>query len=115
MPGCGHLFASGRPLSRTRRSNARSQLPQASWLKVRRGAGANFSATERTHKWNGGQVDAEGRQPKFGHDFGRATKVTVPSLDDWEKEWGENSQCSVQPKLLPVDFRSSSAVIAQSN
>jgi hypothetical protein len=28
---------------------------------------------------------------------------------------GGNSQCSVQPKLLPVDFRSSSAVIAQSN
>jgi hypothetical protein len=52
---------------------------------------------------------------KFGHDFGRATKVMVPSLDDWEKEWGENSQCSVQPKLLPMDFRSSSAVIAQSN
>ena len=25
---------------------------------------------------------------KFGHDFGRATKVMVPSLDDWEKEWG---------------------------
>ena len=65
MPGCGHLFACGRPLSRTRRSNARSQLPQASWLKVRRGAGANFSATERAHKWNGGQVDAEWRKPSL--------------------------------------------------
>jgi hypothetical protein len=28
-------------------------------------------------------------------------EVTVPSLDDWEKEWGKNSQHSVQPKLLP--------------
>jgi hypothetical protein len=42
-------------------------------------------------------------------------EVTVPSLDDWEKEWGENSQRSVQPKLLPVDFRSPLAAIAQSN
>jgi hypothetical protein len=43
-------------------------------------------------------------------------EVTVPSLDDWEKEWGGgNSQRSVQPKLLPVDFRSPLAAIAQSN
>jgi hypothetical protein len=42
-------------------------------------------------------------------------EVTVPSLDDWEKEWGENSQRNVQPKLLPVDFRSPLAAIAQSN
>jgi len=27
-------------------------------------------------------------------------------LDDWEKEWGKNSQRNVQPKLLPVVFRS---------
>src|ERR1039458_5890485 len=36
---------------------------QASWLKVWRGAGCNFSATERAHKRNGGQVDAEWRRP----------------------------------------------------
>jgi uncharacterized protein (DUF1697 family) len=52
---------------------------------------------------------------KFGHDFGRATKVMVPSLADWEKNWQENPQRSVQPKLLPVDFRSPLAVITQSN
>jgi hypothetical protein len=39
----------------------------------------------------------------------------VPSLDDWEKEWGENSQRSVQPKLLPMDFRQPLAAIVQSN
>jgi len=39
----------------------------------------------------------------------------VPSLDDWEKEWGKNSQRSAQPKLLPLDFRPSLAAIAQSN
>jgi len=42
-------------------------------------------------------------------------EVTVPSLDDWEKEWGKNSQRSVQPKLLPVDFRPALAASAQSN
>jgi hypothetical protein len=42
-------------------------------------------------------------------------RVTVPSLDDWEKEWEKNSQRNVQPKLLPVDFRSPLAVVAQSN
>jgi hypothetical protein len=43
-------------------------------------------------------------------------EVIVPSLDDWEKEWGEgNSQYRVQPKLLPVDFRSLLATVAQSN
>jgi hypothetical protein len=30
----------------------------------------------------------------------------MPSLDDWEKEWGNNLQRSVQPKLLLMDFRS---------
>jgi hypothetical protein len=42
-------------------------------------------------------------------------EVTVPSLDDWEKDWQENPQRSVQPKLLPVDFRSPLTAIAQSN
>jgi len=29
----------------------------------------------------------------------------VPLLDDLEKEWGENSQRSAQPKVLPMKFR----------
>ena len=33
-------------------------------------------------------------------------EFTVPSLDDWEKDWQDNPQRSVQPKLLPVNFRS---------
>jgi integrase len=37
------------------------------------------------------------------HAYSKHAEVTVPSLDDWEKEWGENSQRSMQPKLLPVD------------
>jgi hypothetical protein len=40
------------------------------------------------------------------HAYSKHAEVTVSSLDDWEKEWGKNPQCSAQPKLLPVDFRS---------
>ena len=40
------------------------------------------------------------------HACSKNAEVTVPSLDDWEKDWQENPQRSVQPKLLPVDFRS---------
>jgi hypothetical protein len=39
------------------------------------------------------------------HACSKHAEVTVPSLDDWEKEWRKNSQRSVQPKLLPVCFR----------
>jgi hypothetical protein len=36
-------------------------------------------------------------------------------LDDWEKEWDKNSQRNVQAKLLPVDFQSPLATVAESN
>jgi hypothetical protein len=47
--------------------------------------------------------------------LGAKAEVPVPSLDDWEKERQENPQRSAQPRLLPVDFRSPLAAIAQSN
>jgi len=47
--------------------------------------------------------------------YSKHAEVTVPSLDDWEKEWGKNSQRNGQLKLLAVDFRSPLAAIAQSN
>jgi hypothetical protein len=37
--------------------------------------------------------------------YAKHAEVTVPSLDDWEKDWQENPQRNVQPKLLPVDFQ----------
>jgi hypothetical protein len=40
---------------------------------------------------------------------------TVLSLADWEKNWQENPQRSVQPKLLPADYRSPLAAIARTN
>jgi hypothetical protein len=49
------------------------------------------------------------------HAYSKHAEVTVPPLDDWEKEWEKNSQRNAQPKLLPVDFRSPLAASAQSN
>ena len=49
------------------------------------------------------------------HAYSKHAEVTVLSLDDWEKDWQENPQRSVRPKLLPVDFRSPLAANAQSN
>jgi integrase len=47
--------------------------------------------------------------------YAKHAEVTVPSLDDWEKDWQENPQRGGQPKLLPVDFRLPLATVAQSN
>ena len=44
--------------------------------------------------------------------YAKHADVTVPSLDDWEKEWQKNPQRDGQSKLLPVDFRSSQAVFS---
>jgi uncharacterized protein (DUF1697 family) len=47
--------------------------------------------------------------------YAKHAEVTVPSLDDWEKEWEKNPQRNAQPKLLPVDFRSTPTAVVQSN
>jgi len=39
------------------------------------------------------------------HAYAKHAEVTVPSLDDWEKEWQRKPQGVTQPKLVPVDFR----------
>ena len=49
------------------------------------------------------------------HAYSKHAEVTVPSLDDWEKEWGKNLQPYEQPKLLPVDFRPPLAVVKHVN
>jgi integrase len=36
--------------------------------------------------------------------YSRNAEVTVPSLDDWEKQWKKNPQEMQKPKLVPVDF-----------
>ena len=39
------------------------------------------------------------------HAYSKNAEVTVPSLDDWEKQWQKNPQQITQPKVLPVNFR----------
>jgi len=47
------------------------------------------------------------------HAYSKHAEVTVPSLDEWEKEWAAQSAELVvrsgerrEKKLVPVDFRS---------
>lgn len=39
------------------------------------------------------------------HAYSRNAEVTVPSLDDWEKEWKRNPQGMQKPKVVPVNFQ----------
>ena len=40
------------------------------------------------------------------HAYSKHAEVTVPSLDDWEKEWKKNPQTVAQPKVVSVNFQS---------
>ena len=46
--------------------------------------------------------------------YAKHAEVTVPSQDDWEKDWREKPQRNGQPKLA-MDSRSPLAAVAQSN
>jgi hypothetical protein len=46
--------------------------------------------------------------------YAKHAEVTVPSLDEWEKNWQEKPKRGVQPKLLSNGDRESAAA-AQSN
>ena len=39
------------------------------------------------------------------HAYSKNAEVTVPSLDDWERQWKKNPQEMQKPKLVPVEFR----------
>jgi integrase len=50
--------------------------------------------------------EALGHNSKAVHfAYSKHAEVTVPSLDDWEKEWKKNPQAVAQPKVLAVDFK----------
>lgn len=40
------------------------------------------------------------------HAYSRRAEVTVPSLDDWEKQWQKNPRGVGKPGVLLVDFQS---------
>ncbi len=51
-------------------------------------------------------------QQALGHDSkavhhacSKHAEVTVPSLDDWEKQWKENPQGIAKPAVVQVDFQ----------
>jgi integrase len=37
--------------------------------------------------------------------YSRKAKVTVPSLDDWERQWKQNPQEMQKPKVVAVEFQ----------
>jgi uncharacterized protein (DUF1697 family) len=39
------------------------------------------------------------------HAYSKHAEVTVPSLDDWEKQWKKNPQGMEKPKVVAVDFQ----------
>jgi hypothetical protein len=44
------------------------------------------------------------------HAYSKHAEVTVPSLDDWEKQWKENPQKILKPAVVPVDFKTPTVV-----
>ena len=47
--------------------------------------------------------------------YAKHAEVTVPSLDDWEKDWHGKQQLSVQKRSLPVNCLPPQATAAQLN
>lgn len=43
------------------------------------------------------------------HAYSKHAEVTVPSLDDWEKQWDKNPQGMEKPKVVAVDFHAQPA------
>jgi hypothetical protein len=39
------------------------------------------------------------------HVYSKHAEVTVPSLDDWEKQWKKNPQGTIKPAVVQVDFQ----------
>jgi hypothetical protein len=44
------------------------------------------------------------------HTYSKHPEVTVPSLEDWEKQWKENPQKVIKPAVVEVDFNAPPAV-----
>ncbi|MGO8926309.1 MAG: tyrosine-type recombinase/integrase [Limisphaerales bacterium] len=47
------------------------------------------------------------------HAYSKRAEVTVPSLEDWEKQWKKNPQASPAPKVVAVDFQSAQQAPAE--
>jgi hypothetical protein len=49
------------------------------------------------------------------HAYAKHAEVTVPSLDDWERQWKENPQGMQKPELVSVDFQECRTSVAEVN
>jgi integrase len=49
------------------------------------------------------------------HAYAKHAEVTIPSLDDWEKEWKKNPHGIKKSKVVPVEFRTPAAADDGSN
>ena len=47
------------------------------------------------------------------HAYSKRAEVTVPSLEEWEKQWKKNPQASPVPKIVAVDFQSAQQAPAE--
>jgi len=75
--------------------------------------GYRYGQTERALKWGYRERFA---QQALGHNsravhhaYSKHAEVTVPSLDDWERQWKQNSQKIIKPAVVQVDFQARNA------
>jgi hypothetical protein len=55
---------------------------------------------------------ALGHNPKaVHHTYSKHAEVTVPSLDDWEKQWKKGPRAVQQPKVVAVDFHAQPSTV----
>jgi len=47
------------------------------------------------------------------HAYSKRAEVTVPSLEEWEKQWKNNPQASSAPKIVAVNFQSAQQAPAE--
>jgi hypothetical protein len=49
------------------------------------------------------------------HAYSKRAEVTVPSFDDWEKDWENSLQHAMPVNLLPAVFRLTPLAISEAN
>jgi hypothetical protein len=49
------------------------------------------------------------------HAYSKHAEVTVPSLDDWEKQWKKNPQGIMKPAVVQMDFQAAQVGDAAEN
>jgi hypothetical protein len=69
----------------------------------------------------GSRVEAGHNSKAVHHAYSKHAEVTVPSLDDWEKQWNRRAEdggrrtddAMPKPKVVPVDFQGEESLIGE--